>query len=100
MKNQIVKIMRKKLSQKDYKLNPIIQEITHMNQTNFFIFLNIQIKNLFSMDLEELFEFDRLLYKQGIIKKFDEEKKRLNKKEMKYAFNLLKDNKNNYIKGD
>ena len=43
------------------------------------------------MNIKDKYEFDRLLYDLGIIKKFDEEKiANLNKKECKKALKLLK----------
>ena len=93
---QVEKILKKIISDENFKLYPPIQEISHMSLNNLFIFLNISFKNFLTMNLEGLNEFFRFLYELEIIEKCDLEKEvNLNEKQNENALKLLK--KLNYV---
>ena len=93
---QVEKILKKIISDENFKLHPPIQEISHMSLNNLFIFLNISFKNFLTMNFEGLNEFFRFLYELEIIEKCDLEKEvNLNEKQKENALKLLK--KLNYV---
>ena len=91
----IEKKCQKSLKDENFKLNSPIRELSTLNLPYQYIFLDIPIKNIISMNIKDKHEFDRLLYDLKIIKKFDEDKiANLNKKECIKALKLLKKFKN------
>ena len=95
MTKEVNKEVKKLKQDKKFKLHPPIEEISHMCAKDQYIFLNLSFKNLYTMKLEDKFEFFRLLFELGIIV-FDEEKEvNLFKKQKAKALELMR--KYNYI---
>lgn len=92
----LIKEVKKLTQDEKFKINPPIEEISHMCLKNQYIFWNVLFKNFFTMKLEDKFEFFRLLFELGIIEKSDEKKEEnLSKKQKAKAFALVR--KFNYI---
>ena len=90
------KEIKKLIPDKNFKLNPPIEEISHMCVNNLYVFLYVSFKNFFIMNLEDIYEFFKLLFELDIIENFDEEKEvNLTKKQKSKAIDLLK--KYNFI---
>ena len=64
----IEKKCQKLLSDVNFKLNSPIRELSTLNLPYQYIFLDIPIKNIITMNIKDKYEFDRLLNYLGIIK--------------------------------